>query len=196
MSVRVEPLTGAALDRALPDLARLRIAVFRDWPYLYDGTLANEQAYIGKFAASRGAVFVAACDGDTIVGAATASPMRGHADADAEAFRQRGFDPDHICYFGESVLLAPYRGRGIGQAFFEHREAHARRLGTFSHAAFCGVVRPAEHNRRPADYVPLDGFWRKRGYARIEGLLGSFEWLDVGDTCKSRKQMQFWMKAL
>ena len=196
MPVRVEPLTGAALARALPDLARLRIAVFRDWPYLYEGTIGYEQGYITKFAASEGAVIVAALDGDAIVGAATASPMRGHADAHADAFRQRGFDPNHICYFGESVLLEPYRGRGIGHAFFEHREAHARRFGTFHHATFCAVVRPPEHPRRPADYLPLDGFWQKRGYAPVEGLIGSFEWLDVGDTSKTSKPMQFWMKAL
>jgi hypothetical protein len=34
MTVRVEPLVGAALARGLPALARLRIAVFRSWPYL------------------------------------------------------------------------------------------------------------------------------------------------------------------
>jgi hypothetical protein len=43
MTVRVEPLVGAALARGLPALARLRIAVFRSWPYLYDGTLEHEQ---------------------------------------------------------------------------------------------------------------------------------------------------------
>ena len=39
--VRIETLTGAALTEALDDVARLRIAVFRDWPYLYDGTLVQ-----------------------------------------------------------------------------------------------------------------------------------------------------------
>ena len=75
MSVRVAPLTGAAMAGALPALARLRIAVFRDWPYLYDGTLAYEQGYLDKFSRSPGAVIVAAYDGEQIVGAATASPM-------------------------------------------------------------------------------------------------------------------------
>ncbi|NNK15931.1 MAG: GNAT family N-acetyltransferase, partial [Sulfitobacter sp.] len=32
----VQPLTGTALVNALNDVARLRIEVFRDWPYLYD----------------------------------------------------------------------------------------------------------------------------------------------------------------
>ena len=32
--IEVRALTGAALDAALDDVAALRIAVFRDWPYL------------------------------------------------------------------------------------------------------------------------------------------------------------------
>ena len=195
-AVRVEPLTGQALGQALPGLARLRIRVFRDWPYLYDGTLDYEQAYITRFAAATDAIIVAAFDGDAIVGAATASPMVGHADAFAEPFRQRGYDVDRIFYCGESVLLPEYRGRGLGRAFFDHREAHARRLGRFTHATFCAVVRSTDHPRRPPDYVPLDAFWQKRGYTLIEGLVGSFEWPDVGETEKTAKPMQFWMKAL
>ncbi len=196
MSIAVEPLTGPALVAALPDLARLRITVFRDWPYLYDGSLADEHSYVEKFAASPGAVIVAARDGATIVGAATAAPMAGHADAFAAPFRARGFDIARIGYFGESVLLTAYRGRGIGLAFFAAREAHARTLPGVTHTVFCGVVRPDDHPRRPAGYVPLDAFWRKRGYEKLDGLVGSFDWLDIGDTAKTAKPMQFWMKAL
>jgi GNAT superfamily N-acetyltransferase len=196
MSFSVEPLTGDALVAALPDLARLRIEVFRDWPYLYDGTLDYERSYMEKFSKSSGAVIVAARDGDRIVGAATGSPMVGHADEFAEPFRQRGYDMAKLFYCGESVLSKAYRGRGIGNAFFEHREAHARHLGDFTHSVFCGVVRPTNHPMRPKEYVPLDAFWMKRGYSKIDGLVGSFEWLDIGETKKSAKAMQFWMKAL
>jgi len=196
MSITVTPLTGEAIAAALPALARLRITVFRDWPYLYDGTLAYEQSYLEKFSKSPDTVIVAARDGDAIVGIATASPMRGHADAFAEPFRARGYDIDRIFYFGESVLLPAYRGRGIGHAFFEHREAHARALGGYTHATFCGVVRPDDHPMRPADYVPLDAFWEKRGYRKMDGLVGSFSWRDVGQTEQTAKPMQFWMKAL
>lgn len=196
MTLRVEPLSGPALARALPDLARLRITVFRDWPYLYDGTLAYEQRYIDKFANSQGAVIIAAIDGEAVVGAATASPMVGHADAFSEPFRQRGYDIAKIFYFGESVLLPGYRGRGIGNAFFDHREAHARSLGGYTHATFCGVVRPDDHLMKPPGYVPLDAFWQRRGYRRMEKLVGSFSWRDVGASEETAKPMQFWLNAL
>jgi GNAT superfamily N-acetyltransferase len=177
-------------------LAQLRIDVFRDWPYLYDGSIDHEQGYLAKFAASEGAVIVAAFDADEIIGAATASPMVGHADEFAQPFRARGYDVSRIFYFGESVLLKPYRGKGIGHAFFDHREAHARSLGGYSHTTFCAVVRPADHPLRPRDYVPLDAFWTRRGYQKVEGLVGSFEWKDIDQPEKTIKPMQFWMKAI
>ena len=43
MDVTVTTCTGADLKRTLDDLARLRIEVFRDWPYLYDGDLDYER---------------------------------------------------------------------------------------------------------------------------------------------------------
>lgn len=62
MAITIEPMTGTALAQALPTLARLRITVFRDWPYLYDGTLNYEQDYLARFAQAKNAVVVAARD--------------------------------------------------------------------------------------------------------------------------------------
>ena len=196
MAISVEALTDTALQAALPDLARLRIAVFRDWPYLYDGSLDYEQKYLAKFGASRDTIIVIARDGKQIVGASTASPMTGHADEFAAAFRAHGLDPETTYYFGESVLLPAYRGQGAGHAFFDRREARARSLGRFERTAFCGVVRPKDHPLRPKDYLSLDGFWRKRGYAPMDGLIAELSWKDVGEAAQTMKPMQFWMRSL
>jgi GNAT superfamily N-acetyltransferase len=194
--VRVRSLTGRRLAEALPAAARLRIAVFRDWPYLYDGSLAYEEKYLAKLAAAEGAVIVAACDGGEIVGCATAAPLVNVEEDFAAPFRARGLDVARIFYCGESVLLPAYRGRGLGHAFFDHREAQARALGGFTHAAFCAVVRPDDHPLRPQNYRPLDAFWQKRGYARIEGLVCRFAWKDIDQPAETEKPMQFWMKQL
>jgi len=196
MTLRVENLTGAAVRAAIPELARLRVAVFRDWPYLYDGTIDYETAYLRRFAASEEAVIVTAYDGDAIVGVATGAPLRDHAKAFAQAFIQRGHDVGNLFYCGESVLLPAYRRRGLGHAFFDGREAHARALGRFTHITFCGVVRPEDHPLKPQDYRPLDGFWMKRGYGKAEGLTTEFAWKDIDQAEETEKLMQFWIKAL
>ncbi len=195
-NICVESLTGDAIKSVLPDLARLRIVVFRDWPYLYDGSLAYEEDYLAKFAAAKGAVCVVARDGDTIIGASTGAPMVEHADEFGEPFKKAGYDISKIFYCGESVLLTSHRGFGLGHAFFDHREAQARRLGGFTHSTFCRVVRPDDHPLKPKDYVPLDGFWRKRGYAPADGIVATYNWKDVDQDEETVHPMQFWMKTL
>ncbi len=196
MPLDVRSLTGAEIDPVLPALARLRMVVFRDWPYLYDGTLDYEESYLAKFAKATGAVCVVASDGAEIVGASTGAPMAEHADEFGLPFRAAGYDLDRIFYCGESVLLKSHRGHGLGHAFFDHREAQAKRLGGFTHSTFCRVVRPDDHPLKPSDYVPLDGFWRKRGYAPVEGLIAHYPWKDIDQPEETAKPMQFWMKGL
>ena len=41
--LRIERVVGADVRRHLDAVAALRIAVFRDWPYLYDGDAAYER---------------------------------------------------------------------------------------------------------------------------------------------------------
>lgn len=196
MGIEVSTLTGAALAQGLPALARLRIEVFRSFPYLYDGTLAYETTYLQKFAAAEGAVIVAAWDEGEIVGCATAAPMASVDPAFGAPFRARGLDVGDIFYCGESVLRAAYRGRGLGHAFFDKREAQARALGGFTTSTFCAVVRPPDHPLKPKDYVPLDAFWGKRGYAQAAGLTCTFTWKDVDQPQETAKPMQFWTREL
>ena len=196
MSCRIDSLTGEAMRAAIPALARLRVAVFRDWPYLYDGTLSYESAYLRRFAASEDSVVVAAYDGDAIVGAATGAPLGDHAEDFAKAFEGDALDIERVFYCGESVLLPAYRGQGIGHAFFDGREAHARALRRFTHITFCGVVRPDDHPLRPAGYRPLDDFWMGRGYRKADGLTTTYAWKDIDQAGETAKAMQFWLKAL
>ncbi len=196
MSLDVRPIAGPDFDAAIPALADLRIEVFRAWPYLYDGDLAYEAGYLSRFRHADRAFLAAAYDGDTIVGAATAAPMAGEAVEFRGPFERAGFDTSKIFYFAESLLRPAYRGRGAGVKFFEAREAHARSFGSYSHAVFCGVVRADDHPMKPEGYVPLDAFWRKRGFDKLDGITTVYSWKDVGASQETAKPMQFWIKQL
>ena len=195
MTIGIRTLGGAELAAALDALADLRIEVFSEWPYLYDGDAAYEREYLGEFAGEEGSVLVAAMDGDRIVGAATASPMSGRKPEFRRLFDALGHDTSRLFYLGESVLLPAYRGKGIGHAFFDRREAAARAHGA-THATFCAVVRSEDDFRRPPGHRPLDPFWRARGYEKVEGLTTSFDWKETGSAGEIAHTMQFWMAAL
>ena len=193
--IEVRPLTGADLDAALDDVARLRIEVFRDWPYLYDGDVEYERRYLQVYRDSASAVVVGAFNGDTLVGAATGMPLADHADDFAAAFEGSGIDMGEVFYCAESVLLRACRGHGIGHRFFDEREAHARRLG-FAKVAFCGVVRPLDHPLRPEGARSLEPFWRGRGYRPLADVVATFSWKDIDREVETDKPLQFWMRDL
>jgi GNAT superfamily N-acetyltransferase len=193
--LRVDLLRGQDIARHLDALAQLRITVFREFPYLYEGTADYEAHYLQTYVACPDSLIVMVRDGDRAVGASTSLPLaQAHAEM-RDPFLAAGLPLARYHYFGESLLLRPYRGRGLGVRFFEEREAQARELG-LEWTTFCAVDRPGDHPRRPADYVPNDAFWGRRGYVREPGLQCRMSWLDVGEPASSDKTLVFWRKRL
>lgn len=177
-------------------LAQLRIAVFRDFPYLYEGTKEYEREYLETYFRSENALLFAAFDAGQMIGATTCIPLPEETDEVKSPFLKAGYDLYRIFYFGESVLLPQYRGLGLGHRFFDVREAHAASFKGIEHTCFCAVVRPEDHPLRPIDYRPLDAFWQKRGYTKTPDIESNFEWLDVGEKMATAKKMVYWMKQI
>ncbi|MBI3896766.1 MAG: GNAT family N-acetyltransferase [Gammaproteobacteria bacterium] len=191
--LRMESLRGEEIRKQLRPLSELRIAVFHDWPYLYEGSLDYEAHYLETYMRCPRSLIVLLWDGDKCVGATTVIPL---VDASAEwqrPFMEKGFDLNQVDYFGESVILKSHRGRGFGVAFFKEREAHARELN-LPICAFCSVERPANHPAKPANYIPNDGFWTHRGYRKVPDMKTTFSWPDIGATESTEKPMTFWMR--
>jgi len=193
--VKTRALTGDELEAALPALAALRIEVFRAFPYLYAGSEDYEQGYLREFAGAKDSFIIAAeADDGRIVGCATGSALTGHHGEFAAPLAEAGYDLASTFYFGESVLLPAYRGHGLGHAFFDAREGHARARG-YARSCFCAVERAQDHPARPAGYSPLDAFWEKRGYRKLPGLVTTFSWPTKPGAPSETHPMGYWMRA-
>jgi GNAT superfamily N-acetyltransferase len=192
-SIVVEP---ASRDpETLRSLAILRMTVFRNWPYLYDGNMSYEMDYLTEFLGDPGANLIVARISDIAVGMATASRLSCQASDVSGPLVAAGFGLAETFYFGESVLLPQFRGRGIGHAFFDHREAAARAAGATA-AAFCAVVRPDDHPARPSDARDLAPFWGSRGYSPVDGALTIIDWKDRDAPASTPHPMQYWARRL
>jgi len=193
--IDLEILAGSRISLAIPDLARLRVAVFREWPYLYDGDGDYEGGYLEVYARCPGAVIVLARDGNDVVGASTCLPLSEESDAIRAPFESRGLDASRFFYFGESVLLPAYRGQGVGVRFFEARERAAREAKA-DFAVFCVVRRPEDHPARPKKSVDMPRFWRQRGYTPLPGVFCQMAWKEIDGLEPVSHDLDFWIKPL
>lgn len=194
MSLTIRQYRGAGIADMVEPFARLRMAVFRDWPYLYDGDIDYERRYLSDYAMSD-SLLVAAFAGDRLVGGSTGLRLSDHSEVAADLADVFASNMKNVYYCAESVLLSDFRGRGAYRSFFTQREDHARSLGC-TYAIFCAVIRPVDHPRRPAGAAPLDPVWRHFGYAPLEGVTTSIRWRDIGEEGESPKPLQVWMKPL
>lgn len=193
--IDIRRFIGADVRGHLDAVAALRIAVFRDWPYLYDGDAAYEREYLQAYASSADSVFVLAFDGDAVIGASTGLPLADDSAEFRAPFDARGIDTASVFYFGESILLPAYRGQGIGHAFFDHREAHARECSRFDITAFCAVDRDVGDPRRPQEYRGNETFWSKRGYRQCPEMIVRLRWKEP-DCGELEHRLTFWTRPL
>jgi hypothetical protein len=194
MSLTIREYRGPQIAAMVEPFARLRMAVFRDWPYLYDGDLDYERRYLADYAGSD-SLLVAAFDGERLVGGSTGLPLSDHSEVAADLRDKLGTDAKIVYYCAESVLLSTHRGQGAYRSFFDLRERHARALSC-TYAIFAAVIRPADHPLRPMGAQPLDPVWRRFGYAPLPGVTTTISWRDIGADAETPKQLQVWMKPL
>jgi GNAT superfamily N-acetyltransferase len=193
---RTEVLHGAELRSWLPALARLRMEVFREYPYLYDGDADYERSYLETYARSSRSLLVAVLIEDDLVGASTAVPLADETEALQAPYRRAGYNPDQLFYFGESVVRGAYRGRGWGSRFFYERLRHAQGFGTYSTATFCSVVRAPEDPRRPAGYRGPEELWRRQGFSPVDGLRVEMSWREIGTRGETAHALQAWIRSI
>lgn len=112
MDIRL--LRGAEIEPHIDDLARLRIQVFREFPYLYDGNLDYEAEYLATYVRSADSLCVLVLDAGQVVGASTALPLQDETEEFQQPFVAAGWNPARIFYCAESVVLPAWRGRGLG----------------------------------------------------------------------------------
>ncbi|MNV05367.1 hypothetical protein D3C71_957020 [compost metagenome] len=190
--LRRELALGFEIAELIPQLSQLRMDVFHEFPYLYEGSLEYEKNYLQIYTQNPLSLVYAVFDDEQLVGATTGMPLTAESIEIQQPFIDRGLNIQEIFYFGESILLPAYRGQGIGHQFFDIREKHALEHG-FRITTFCSVVRPEDHPMRPAAYRPNNDFWKKRGYIE-QDYCCQMSWLDRNETKETEKKLIFWQK--
>lgn len=195
MKITERLLTGTAIADALDDLATLRLDIFPEYPYLYQGSREDELAYLVTYAEAPDACVILTYEGLTVIGAATGMPLI-HEDAEMlDAFAGTTFPLNEVYYVGELLFRPAYRNCGLGQKLLDRLESHIRLLGRYRRLTCATVERPEDHPLRPSDYIPITRFLARTGFVRLPGVTTHFIWRET-DGVKRDHPMQFWSKEL
>lgn len=189
-------LKGEESRKYINEMAALRLKVFWDFPYLYEGTLEYEKNYLETYFKAKNSFVFLVEDKGQIIGATTGIWAKEEEESLRKPFADYGLNPEEVFYFGESILLNEYRGLGIGKKFFQEREAFARTLPFIKTLSFCAVQRPDNHPLKPDGYQPLDNFWLSMGFKKAQGLTTEYAWKDRNDDAETKKMMQYWTKDI
>ena len=194
---RFKSVKGKDIEVNFSDLSRIRVEVFREWPYLYQGSLEYEKSYLKNYFDNERSLCIFCYVDGKVVGVSTLMPLEGEHDELKNPVAQAGFDIKKIFYYSESCLLPAFRGQGVYKEFFKLREEHVRSFGSeYEKVCFCSVQRPDKHPLKPKNYRPLDSIWKKYGFYQVEGLQMSFSWTDIEQEKESSKKLNVWMKDL
>lgn len=189
-----EILTPMLARNFVSELGVLRMRVFAEFPYLYDGDLEYEENYLETYFKAKSALIgVVRADGK-LIGMTSAVSLMEEEESFRRPFINEGHDPEEYFYFGESLLLPEYRSLGLGRWFMDIRLKKARAL-SYRYACFCRVVRSPDDPRRPQGYRDLDSFWSALGFSPMS-LSTTYQWKELGEDAQSAKTMEFWRKEL
>ena len=194
--IHIRSFSGASIRPYIHSLAKLRSEVLRDYPYFEEPDLNANTQYLKSVTLSKEAIAVLIFDNTTLVGASLGYPLELESPSLQQPFKDRHLEISSYYFFGESLLLKPYKGRGIGHHFFDAREAHVTHFPSFKHICFCVPIHTDSETNKQQDFVPLHDFWRKRGYIHHPEMQTLVLRRKIGDKHPGESKMSFWIKDL
>ncbi|HEV2601172.1 MAG TPA: hypothetical protein VGT41_02640 [Candidatus Babeliales bacterium] len=192
-------LTGQNLQTITSFMAQQRVEAFREYPYLYEGTVAEDTEYVQWLVGlQHSAVAASYLDGEPV------GFVSGIAFVDNEQefkgscalFEENGLDPKDFYYVPEAIVAAAHRNKSLFTRLHSLLEEHVKSLG---YKASCLVLESHEqHPLKPVDYKGPDEAFIKTGYSKTR-MLTSCAWPTIQPDGPAKNQVHpltYWIKNL
>ncbi len=195
-NIEIKVLKGSEILPYIHQVAQLRITIFREFPYLYEGTVSSEEKYLKMYSRTKNSTFIIALDHEKVIGVVTGVPVAESMDEIKALFHEKKIPTDGVYYLGDIVLLKEYRKRKIGRDLFKAFEKSVRSTGKYQTMALCEIDRSRTNLKKPADYIPLETFWTRQGFIKHPNLIAHFSYQEIGNEEMTLHPMIFWTKEL
>lgn len=195
----IKIFTGESLENLRSFVVNLRITIFKEYPYLYEGNVKEENAYFDWFSKlPNTAIAVAYLDAKPIGFTSGTSfvDFDEHFQGSVDIFTKAKLEAKNYYYFPEILILPEHDNDLINYRLFEALENHAKKL---NYKSGCFVTEEHEsHPLKPQDYKPLDYLWHLLDYTK-SALIINFSWstIQADKSSKDKKHaLIYWLKKL
>jgi hypothetical protein len=195
-SITMHVLRGNEAIPYLQDLAKLRISFYRNYPYLYEGTLTGEENYLNMYANSENSLLAVAKKGQEVVGAIAGIALSETQEMHKKQWIQQKIPADNVFYLGEMVLLHEYLKSDLQEKLYQVFEQAVRGLKRYDSMVVCEIERDPKDSKRPANSLSSEVRWDGRGFVRQPALNTYYSWKEIGDLKDTDHLMGFWSKEL
>lgn len=199
-NVRFAIVTQPALQAHMNNWMLMSLEVYREYPYLYDGTVESETDYFEFYARNAHAIMLVAKDDttDTPVGYAVGIPLSDETPKKQHPFIATGRDPREYLLIVEFLVAPAFRHHGIARTMYTLFEEHIiSQLPQYRYITAFGIERDNNPNwYTPQSHDPLYALERHCGWQRHGELTFLATWQDVGTAEPVTKKLVFWIKSL
>ncbi len=194
--IRIEIFKGNEVIPYLPKLAELRLSFYREYPYLYEGSLAGEESYLSLYANSENSLLAVAKNGSEVVGAVSGIPLLESAGENIKLFAEKRISAEHLFYLGEIVVSQEYQKSDLQQKLYQQFEKAVIDLKGYDEIVVCEIERGLRDSQRPMAPFSSAVRWEERGFSRQPELRTYYLWKDIGHAEETDHLMVFWHKGL
>lgn len=200
MKFQTNFIQGSAIKDYLTEVATMRINHFKDFPYLYQGSMQYEEEYLKGLANNKTAILITISVKDKIIAMITALPLVSDYDILEKApanFAEFDCKKEDLYYIGEVIVEKQYRGQKLAKKLIKLVEEHAFNKG-YQGICFLTVARAEQHPQRPENYQDFKLIASHLGYTETN-LFTNFSWPTIQPDLTVLDQenpMVFWIKKL
>lgn len=193
VSLRV--FNGEEARKYWRQIASLRIEMFKEFPYLYEGAFEYEKEYLETYFKSKNSRILLAFDKEEVIGFSNNIPVFEELEEIQRAFQEQQINPEKYLYIGEVMIKPLYRGQGLLRKFLEYHENFAAKYA-YDHLVFMTVKRPAHHPYKPENYRSLEPIWEHFGYHQHPDLDIRIRWKQIDSSQDEDNHLAVWCKSV
>lgn len=160
---------GREISTHLLKVAEFRIRYFKDFPYLYDGSVEYEMSYLTGYADDPRSMLITVTNmNNELIAVSTSVPLvttTNILDGASELFRSNGLNPSTFFYYGEVIIDHSARKQGLAKSIYLMQDEHALNSG-FENIAIATVIRLKGDHRQPEFYQSSDLVWKKMNFQK------------------------------